>query len=128
MTANRTIGAATIGVGLAWLTSIVAAQVATTRPGDPLPGLSAREFSEFRLGQADFLEVETPEEGLGPAFNGTSCAQCHNVPAIGGFGTILEIRAALTDSTGEYRALAQPRNSVDCYWNLSRIKTFTQSR
>ena len=31
-------------------------------------------------------EVETAEEGLGPAFNGTSCAVCHNVPAIGGGG------------------------------------------
>ncbi len=44
----------------------------------------AAEFEEFRLGLDDFLEVETAEEGLGPAFNGTSCAACHNVPAVGG--------------------------------------------
>ena len=53
-------------------------------PGDPLPGITPVEFEEFRLGLDDFLEVETAEEGLGPAFNGTSCAVCHNVPAIGG--------------------------------------------
>ena len=56
----------------------------TAQPGDPLPGITPVEFEEFRLGLDDFLEVETSEEGLGPAFNGTSCAVCHNVPAIGG--------------------------------------------
>ena len=35
--------------------------------GDPLPGLAAFEFEEFRLGLEDFLEVEDAEEGLGPA-------------------------------------------------------------
>ena len=44
------------------------------------------ELEEFRLGLDDFLEVETSEEGLGPAFNGTSCAVCHNVPVVGGGG------------------------------------------
>ena len=33
------------------------------------------------------------KKGSGPAFNGTSCAACHNVPAIGGAGTIAEMRA-----------------------------------
>jgi CxxC motif-containing protein (DUF1111 family) len=28
--------------------------------------------------------VETREEGIGPVFNGTSCAECHNAGAIGG--------------------------------------------
>jgi hypothetical protein len=32
----------------------------------PLPGITATEFSEFRLGLDDFTEVETAEEGLGP--------------------------------------------------------------
>lgn len=54
--------------------------VAQTRPpvpGDALPGVTAAEFEEFRRGLDDFLKVETAEEGLGPAFNGTSCAACH---------------------------------------------------
>jgi CxxC motif-containing protein (DUF1111 family) len=70
------------------------------RAGDPLVGITTSQFEEFRLGLDDFLEVETSEEGLGPAFNGTSCAVCHNVPAIGGGGTIAEIRAAGRDSSG----------------------------
>ena len=72
------------------------------RPGDPLPGLTATEFAEFRLGLEDFLEVEVSDEGLGPAYNGTSCAVCHNVPAVGGMGVIAELRAARTNDQGEF--------------------------
>ncbi len=74
-------------------------------PGDPLPGITPVQFEEFRLGLDDFLEVETPEEGLGPAFNGTSCAACHSVPAIGGAGTIAEVRAGKRDAAGRFEAL-----------------------
>jgi CxxC motif-containing protein (DUF1111 family) len=75
------------------------------RAGDPLPGLTPVQFAEFRLGLDDFLEVETSDEGLGPAYNGTSCAVCHNVPAVGGMGIISELRAARTDDKGEFLAL-----------------------
>ena len=50
------------------------------------PASRRSSLEEFRLGLDDFLEVETSEEGLGPAFNGTSCAVCHNVPVVGGGG------------------------------------------
>jgi CxxC motif-containing protein (DUF1111 family) len=70
-----------------------------------LPGITPVEFSEFRLGLEDFTEVETAEEGLGPAFNGTSCAACHNVPAIGGGGIILELRAGYRDGSGGHAGL-----------------------
>ena len=58
-------------------------------------GLTPFEFELFRLGLDDFLEVEEPEDGLGPVFNGRSCAECHSIPAVGGSGTILELRAGL---------------------------------
>ena len=74
-------------------------------PGTPLPGLTAVEFQEFRLGLDDFLEVEASEEGLGPAFNGTSCAACHNIPSIGGAGTMTELRAGRRNAAGEFEAL-----------------------
>jgi CxxC motif-containing protein (DUF1111 family) len=76
----------------------VAAQ--SPRLGEPLAGITSVDIEEFRLGLDDFLEVEATEEGLGPAFNGTSCAVCHNVPVIGGGGTIAEIRAAGRDPSG----------------------------
>lgn len=77
-----------------------------SRLGGPLSGISARQLEEFRLGLDDFLEVETSEEGLGPAFNGTSCAVCHNVPVVGGAGVIGEIRAAGRDANGRPVALS----------------------
>jgi CxxC motif-containing protein (DUF1111 family) len=80
-------------------------QERTLSPGDPLPGISAADFSGFRLGLDDFLEVETAEEGLGPAFNGTSCAACHNLPAIGGGAVMLEMRAGNRDDANVFRAL-----------------------
>jgi CxxC motif-containing protein (DUF1111 family) len=90
-----------LGLALVAATPIVSAQRPPTLPGDPLPGLTASEFEEFRLGLDDFLEVETSEEGLGPAFNGTSCGACHSVPAIGGGGVVAEVRAARRLPTGE---------------------------
>ena len=44
------------------------AQVTAASPGDPLAGVTPVEFEEFRLGLDDFLEVETSDEGLGPAY------------------------------------------------------------
>jgi CxxC motif-containing protein (DUF1111 family) len=73
-------------------------------PGSPLPGISSRELELFRMGRNDFLEVETSTEGLGPLFNGTSCAQCHNIPAIGGTGTMVETRAGYRDEDGKFHA------------------------
>jgi CxxC motif-containing protein (DUF1111 family) len=81
-------------------------------PGGPLPGITPSEFSEFRLGLDDFTEVETAEDGLGPAFNGTSCASCHNVPAIGGGGVILEVRAGYRGPDGRPRGLNEAGDTL----------------
>jgi CxxC motif-containing protein (DUF1111 family) len=81
-------------------------------PGDPLPGISATDFSEFRLGLEDFTEVETAEEGLGPAYNGTSCAVCHSVPAIGGSGVILETRAGYRDEDNRHFGLNEAGDTL----------------
>src|SRR5262249_33999410 len=80
--------------------AVLASAQRAVLPGDPLPGISPTEFEEFRLGLDDFTEVETPEDGLGPAFNGTSCAACHNVPAIGGTSVIAETRAGYRTADG----------------------------
>ena len=80
--------------------------------GGPLAGITPSEFTEFRLGLDDFTEVETAEEGLGPAFNGTSCAVCHSVPGIGGGGVILEVRAGYSDGRGEASALNEAGDTL----------------
>ncbi len=71
-------------------------------PGSPLPGLTGGELELFRMGLEDFKEVETAEDGLGPAFNGTSCAVCHAVPAVGGISTMTEVRAGYRDEQGNF--------------------------
>lgn len=75
--------------------------VATASPGDPLPGLATNEIARFRAGQALFNKVFSPEEGLGPLFNGDQCSACHTVPAAGGTGEQLLVRASrsLPDGT-----------------------------
>lgn len=74
-------------------------------PGSPLQGITSLEHELFRLGLEDFTEVETAEDGLGPAFNGTSCAVCHSVPAVGGVSTMTEIRGGYRDENGKFAAL-----------------------
>ncbi|MCM3879061.1 MAG: c-type cytochrome [Vicinamibacterales bacterium] len=95
-------------IGLALIvfaTALTLAQSQVSQAGGALAGISPAEFEEFRLGLDDFLEVEAAEEGLGPAFNGTSCAVCHNVPVIGGTGTIAELRAGRRNASGEFETL-----------------------
>jgi CxxC motif-containing protein (DUF1111 family) len=104
--------AAAAALSLAWLTVVLAAQARVAQPGDPLPGLTPHEFEEFRLGLEDFLEVESAEEGLGPAFNGTSCAACHNVPAIGGVSAVSEVRAGKRLDDGSFEALEADGESL----------------
>jgi CxxC motif-containing protein (DUF1111 family) len=98
---------------VAMVTTLVAGgQDRALNPGDPLVGITPTEFTEFRLGLEDFTEVETPEDGLGPAFNATSCAACHNVPAIGGTSLVLETRAAYRNAAGAFDALDASGNTL----------------
>jgi CxxC motif-containing protein (DUF1111 family) len=101
MTANKAFTAAAVVITLAATGAMVTTQSPGT-PGSALPGISPVEFEEFRIGLEDFLEVEEAEEGLGPAFNGTSCAGCHSIPAVGGTGTIAEVRAGRHNARGEF--------------------------
>jgi CxxC motif-containing protein (DUF1111 family) len=99
-----------------WIAIVVMQHAAFTQApgtiGGPLPGITPAAFSEFRLGLDDFTEVETAEEGLGPAFNGTSCAVCHNVPVVGGGGVILEIRAGYRDDAGDHAGLNEAGDTL----------------
>ena len=56
------------------------------RIGDPLPGLTAAELARFSAGKAVFQRTFDATRGLGPLFNSTSCAECHEQPVVGGVG------------------------------------------
>ena len=101
MRARYPLAAAVLSLMLATLRAVSAQSPAV--PGDPLPGVSPREFEEFRVGLEDFREIEEASEGLGPLFNGTGCASCHNVPVIGGGSPMTELRAGARDANGQFR-------------------------
>lgn len=92
--------------GILWAILLLGQTGPIIVPGSPLPGLSAQELELFRTGLEDFSEVESAEDGLGPAFNGTSCAVCHSVPAIGGITTMTEVRAGHRDENGKFTELS----------------------
>ena len=52
--------------------------------GKALAGLTAKEKAEFAVGRDEFVNVETPEGGLGPIFNDVSCVACHFQGGLGG--------------------------------------------
>jgi len=109
----RSISLWLTGAGLVLCASVLlVAQARTPVAGDPLPGVTPIEFEEFRVGLEDFLEVETAADGLGPAFNATSCAICHSVPAIGGTSLISEVRAGRRGPRGEFIALYEDGESL----------------
>ena len=111
MTVRRTVSVAAGAIVVAFGVT-VATQSAATRPGDPLPGATPSEFEAFRLGLDAFTGVESADEGLGPAFNGTSCAACHSVPAIGGISPMTEVRAGHRDADGTFRPLEPAGNTL----------------
>ncbi len=85
-------------------TTLIAQQNATFGAHDPgprpgtagaggfYPTLNATEQAFFSSGQGTFQETDSvsgtvpgePGVGLGPGFNGNSCAQCHAQPTVGG--------------------------------------------
>jgi CxxC motif-containing protein (DUF1111 family) len=60
--------------------------------GGAIPTLNATEQAAFNSGQTTFAEVDSVHggisgesgSGLGPTFNGNSCAMCHAQPTLGG--------------------------------------------
>ena len=60
--------------------------------GDPFSGLTTTLLDLFDAGRDKFEQVRTVADGLGPVFNGTSCAACHLSPAVGGDNNTVETR------------------------------------
>src|SRR4051812_38339901 len=57
----------------------------------------------FNEDREPFDEVETPEEGLGPIYNATSCRECHQNPTSGGASQITELRVGHRDARGMFQ-------------------------
>jgi CxxC motif-containing protein (DUF1111 family) len=100
---------AALPLSLAVAAIMVATAATSERPiafGDPIPGLTPAQFERFDEGLDDFAEVESVADGLGPVFNGRSCAECHSVPAVGG-GSERNVTRFGTTTNGQFDPLAQ---------------------
>ncbi|HMQ14673.1 MAG TPA: di-heme oxidoredictase family protein [Phycisphaerae bacterium] len=64
--------------------------------GGPLSDLTPEQLARFNAGVVAFDRNFLDSEGLGPGFNQTSCASCHNDP-FGGSGTIFVTRFGFAD-------------------------------
>ena len=61
--------------------------------GEPLFDLTSDQQAQFLAGKKVFQRVFEPKDGLGPLFNGNSCAECHETPVLGGVGDEVEVHA-----------------------------------
>jgi CxxC motif-containing protein (DUF1111 family) len=93
----------------------------STTLGGPHPGLTPEELERFELGQEDFQEIETVEDGLGPVFNEAGCVVCHDAP-IGGTTGRLETRFGKWDN-GRFDALARLGGSLMQDQSIGKVKT-----
>jgi len=91
------------------LTSLSVASACRKPPelGAPLDGLTPEERARFDQGRQVFGRVFTPETGLGPLFNSTSCAECHEKPVPGGPGDEVEVHATAFLPSGVCDPLVQ---------------------
>src|SRR6185295_10655291 len=92
---TRSIRVATGAIGLALYCAVSAQSQVDSLPelgGLPLDNLSPTQFDDFVAGQAEFMRVFDVETGLGPIFNGTSCAACHTEGGLGGGSGIMVTR------------------------------------
>jgi len=65
-------------------------------------GLPEPPKDTFALDQANFEAREGNDSGLGPVYNATSCADCHQNPVTGGPSQMTEIRAGHLDAKGNF--------------------------
>jgi CxxC motif-containing protein (DUF1111 family) len=65
-------------------------------------GIPEPPNDSFALDQANFEAREGNDTGLGPVYNATSCADCHQNPVTGGPSQMTEIRAGHLDANGNF--------------------------
>jgi CxxC motif-containing protein (DUF1111 family) len=65
-------------------------------------GIAEPPGDTFALDQAQFERRHDPSTGLGPVFNATSCAECHQNGVTGAASQITEMRAGHRDANGNF--------------------------
>ncbi len=80
-------------------------------PSSVSNGVDEPAGDSFLIDQSKFEMVHDPSNGLGPVFNATSCAQCHQNSVTGGASQITELRAGHLDSGGNFVNPTVPINN-----------------
>ena len=118
LTAPTGVGSGTItatlngtSVGTLVGASECAATYFSTNFGDVIFGLTPAETTNFTVGDAAFSKVETVASGLGPIYNNSSCANCHNFPTAAGSGTATVTRFGL-NTNGVFNPLTSLGGSL----------------
>jgi CxxC motif-containing protein (DUF1111 family) len=65
-------------------------------------GIAEPPGDTFALDQAQFERRHDPSTGLGPVFNATSCAECHENGITGAASQFTEVRAGHRDANGNF--------------------------
>jgi CxxC motif-containing protein (DUF1111 family) len=65
-------------------------------------GIAEPPGDSYTLDQQIFERREDPALGLGPVFNATACAECHQNPVTGGASQITEVRVGHLDANGNF--------------------------
>ncbi|HEX8111490.1 MAG TPA: di-heme oxidoredictase family protein [Kofleriaceae bacterium] len=86
--------------------------------GGHLAGIGDADFS---AAQANFNQVETINDGVGPIFNDVACGRCHSLGAIGGAGQQIERRFGKFVN-GVFNSLASEGGSLR---QLQSVGSFT---
>jgi CxxC motif-containing protein (DUF1111 family) len=117
MTRSMALFASLITFGSLITIGLIAQQAATEAPaGFDTPTLQVQNAGTqsssngipeppgdtFAVDQAIFEKREDPSIGLGPVFNATSCAECHQNPVTGGPSQITELRVGHRDANGNF--------------------------
>ncbi len=78
------------------------AQTQSPAPQTVSNGLAEPPGDTFVADQLQFERIHDPTNGLGPLFNGSSCAQCHQNSVTGSASQITEIRVGHRDANGNF--------------------------
>ncbi len=73
-------------------------------------GIAEPPGDSFELDQRVYETFHDVESGLGPVYNGRSCAECHQNPVSGGASQFTELRIGHRDSNGNF---ANPTVPID---------------
>ena len=86
--------------------------------GSPLPSATPEQVAAFERGRAVALHRFTREEGLGPEFNLTFCAGCHEKPVFGGSASHYRDFLLVGDELAPDTVVPRGKNGVQRQFSL----------